>query len=671
VTISWCLRLRRGDHGHTAKVVVSAAIVLLLFVALTAHPALAATGDLRVVAVHTASAPRVSMILDPPGTAGDEALTPEAVSVTVDGSPVTATVTPMASRSLSVALVIDTASDLSAEELGAVKSGALDLLLTLPEGAQTMVVASGGSPSIVAPLSPNPAEAVSAISDLRLEGTRSTAAGTLLAAQELAKAPLGPRAIIVANGGPGGRGPSVEQLTEAISRAEAFIGVVQTGANDSWSQVVDRTGGTVLETGAADVVQSYGRLATALGEQFLVAFQAPGALPAVAEVAVETGDVQSTAVVRLPPAGISGDAGRQPSAERESADTAVSPFAFLVAGLVVMVLAVLALVLRARQRRSAGVEEPPTAAAGTGSRSQAPGLATATTEDVRPASPSNGIPQGPLAAALPTSPLQSRPQRGSLTAAVQGRRSAQRAIESKPEPEVRPIPQDQQQRQDPLDDTQLTAPAADSVPPQDKTRGKSSLATRLSGIRLRIAGRVARDERSAEEGPDAAFVLTGSGNAVVDLNRNAPSPAVVRITGNPESHHFGVRALGTEDDLVVTLRPYHGIRPLDWSGAKSTGFEVTATGPWKIEVLPLSSVPRFSTSFKGRGDMVVHFTGDGSLAKVTGNNTRQYFYVRAFGPQETDSLVNTTEPYSGSCQISREAEFFEVRAVGSWTITIE
>jgi hypothetical protein len=166
-------------------------------------------------------------------------------------------------------------------------------------------------------------------------------------------------------------------------------------------------------------------------------------------------------------------------------------------------------------------------------------------------------------------------------------------------------------------------------------------------------------------------VLTGSGNAVVDLIKHAPSPAAVRITGNRESHHFGVRALGTEDDLVVTLRPYHGIRPLDWSGAKSTGFEVTATGPWRIEVLPLSAVPRFSTSFKGKGDAVVQFAGDGSLAKITGNDTRQYFYVGAFGPQGTESLVNTTEPYSGSCQISREAEFFEVRAIGSWTITIE
>ena len=31
-------------------------------------------------------------------------------------------------------------------------------------------------------------------------------------------------------------------------------------------------------------------------------------------------------------------------------------------------------------------------------------------------------------------------------------------------------------------------------------------------------------------------------------------------------------------------------------------------------MLPLSAIPKFNGSFNGDGDMVVHFTGDGSLA---------------------------------------------------------
>ena len=74
------------------------------------------------------------------------------------------------------------------------------------------------------------------------------------------------------------------------ARAEAVINVVQTRGDDSWSKVADRTGGTVVRTDTAQVVQSYGHLATALGEQYLVAFQAPGELPALAEVTASSQD---------------------------------------------------------------------------------------------------------------------------------------------------------------------------------------------------------------------------------------------------------------------------------------------------------------------------------------------------------------------------------------------
>ena len=107
--------------------------------------------------------------------------------------------------------------------------------------------------------------------------------------------------------------PRSSQLTQAVARAEAVINVVQTRGDELMVQVVDRTGGAVLRTDTAQVVQSYGRLATALGEQYLVAFQAPGELPALAEVTVKTGDVQSRTVVGLPEAGTSADAAEPPS----------------------------------------------------------------------------------------------------------------------------------------------------------------------------------------------------------------------------------------------------------------------------------------------------------------------------------------------------------------------
>jgi hypothetical protein len=187
---------------------------------------------------------------------------------------------------------------------------------------------------------------------------------------------------------------------------------------------------------------------------------------------------------------------------------------------------------------------------------------------------------------------------------------------------------------------------------------------------MAAAAAAAVEERSAE-GHNATIVATGSADALVKFTKNVPSPVVVYITGNAASRYFGVRILRTEQYLVNTLEPYDGVRWLDVDGGESTDFEVRATGPWRIEVLPISVIPTFDTSVKGHGDMVVRYTGDGSLAEISGNNDGRYFDVRAFGAHGTTRLVTTSQPYAGSCQISGGAQFFQVQAVGSWTITVK
>jgi hypothetical protein len=677
VTIWWSLLLKRDDRGSAATVAVFTTVAFLLLAPLVSYPALAAPPeDPRVIAVHTASAPRVSMVLAVPAAQPDMGLAPEALSVTVDGRPVTTTVTPMASRSLSVALVIDTASDMTPEVLEAVQSGATELLLRLPEGVRTTVVASGGDPRVVAPLSPEPADALSAVSALRSGGTRSTTAGTLLAAQKLAMAPPGPRAIIVFSHGSDERGPSVEQLTQAVARAEAVVNVVQTRGDDFWSQVVGRTGGAVLRTTTAQVVQSYGRLATALGEQYLVAFRAPGELPAVAEVAVKTGDVQSRTVVRLPEAGTSADAAEQ--SERWPAGIALGPIALVLSGVVLIALAALAMDLRARRRASVDSGAPSAGAAGplASPTFQAPARAMPGETEMRHPPPADVAPPSAPPTAPATSPLPRRPVGRPFPGAAQGLRSAPYAPGSQPEQQARRHPpHDQQQWRRSPDDNKPRTRAPDRVLRRAaaKTSAEPRAATWPSGIgsRMAAAAAAAAEERSADEGHNATIVLTGSTDAVVKFAKNAPGPAVVYITGNAASSYFGVRILGTEHYLVNTLHPYDGVRSLDRDGGESTGFEVRATGLWRIEVLPLSVIPSFDTSYKGDGDMVVHYTGDGSLAEITGNKHGRYFDVRAFGAHGTDHLVSTSLPYAGSRQISGGPQFFEVQAVGSWTITVK
>jgi len=679
------LLLKRDYRVGAATVVVFTTLAFLLLAPLASYPALAAPPeDPRVIAVNTASAPRVSMVLAVPAAQPDVGLAPEALSVTVDGTPVTTTVTPMASRSLSVALVIDTASDMTPELLEAAQSGATEYLLRLPEGARTMVVASGGNPRVVAPLSPEPADTLSALSALRSGGTRSTTAGTLLAAQELAMAPPGPRAIIVYTHGSDEHGPSVEKLVQAVARAEAVINVVQTGGDDEWSEVVDRTGGAVLRTDTAQVVQSYGRLATVLGEQYLVAFQAPGELPALAEVTVKTGDTQSRTVVTLPEAGTSAAAAKAPN-ERWLAG--------VLSGLVLIAVAGFALDRRAHRRASVDGGAPSAGAAEPHASItfQAPARPMPGETDLRHPPPADAAPRSALSTPPATSPLPRRPrshspQRSpgpiwyrslprSFSATPQGLTSAPYIPGAQLEQQARRHPpHDPQQRQLSPDDSQPRTRAPDSALRRAaaKTSAEPPPATLPSGIESGLAeAAAAAEEYSAEEVHDATIEATGSADAVVKFTKNAPGPAVVRITANAASRYFRVRILGTEQYLVNTLEPYDGVRWLDRNGGQSTDFEVRATCSWRIEVLPLSAIPTFNTSFKGDGDMVVRYTGDGSLAEITGNNDCRYFDVRAFGADGADRLVSTSQPYAGSRQISGGPQYFEVQAVGSWTITVK
>ena len=595
--------------------------------------------------------------------------------MTIDGKPVAATVTPMASGDLSVALVIDTASDLTARELAAVQSGAAEFLIGLPEGAHTAVVAAGGEPQVVAPLSADRAEALSAISALRAGGSAATTAGTMLAAQSLESAPPGPRVIVVYAHGPDEQGPSVEQLSQAVLQANAVVNVIPPDAESIWPTVVDRTGGLVLPpAGAADIAESYGRLATMLSEQYLLTFQAPGELPAVAQVAFQSGDQEYRTVVDLPEADTEQAApteGNRPS----GAGGIAGLVPLVVAGLVLIGLVVLAL-LRTRRRTSMGSSPPDEAPGPPANTPPAPALATPATKKQGGGPPSNGAPPSTVVAAPASSPPRPPSRRGSLSAAVQGRRSAEQAVESHLEQQTRHPTNDQQPQPDAPDDNQVQshAPEAGPRPAAANASAETAQPTPQSdaGPQSAAPAAAAQNHHPGEVGHPATTVLTGSGDAVVELTRTNWLPAVVHISGNSASEHFAVRALGTNNVLVMTMEPYDGIRPLGWDGDESTGFEIWATGPWRIEMLPLSAIPTFTDSFNGNGNMVVHFTGAGSLAKITGNNERQYFDVRAlsaYGPYRC--LVDTTRPYAGECQISRGPQIFEVQAVGPWTITIK
>jgi hypothetical protein len=356
------------------------------------------------------------MVVAAPPSLRDQAVAPGDASVTVDGEQVATTVTPLASSRLSVALVIDTGLDVTAE-LAAVQSGATEFLLRLPQGAQTVVVDAGREPEVVAPLSPEPNDALSAVSAVRTGGSGSVAAAVLLAAEALRAAPPGPRAIIVYARGFefDDHGALAERLSQATLLAEAVLNVVQTGDDPLWESVVDRTGGTVVRTAASQIVESYAGLATALSDQYLLTFTVPGELPTIAEVLLQTRDQEYRSDVLIPPnTGTTGDAPGQ-SNERSPAESRLGPIILILIGIALAALGVFLYVRHVRQAAAATSGEMLSRARGAPPRDPATSVAPSAT----PA----------------TSPSKRPSRRGSLSAAVHGRRLAHQAILANLEPE--------------------------------------------------------------------------------------------------------------------------------------------------------------------------------------------------------------------------------------------
>jgi hypothetical protein len=240
-----------------------------------------------------------------------------------------------------------------------------------------------------------------------------------------------------------------------------------------------------VTTNADDIVQSFGDLAATLGDQYLVTFEAPGALPAVAQVTFQAGDQEYRTIVNLP------NAGPAPAAPTESSEGSpdrgilwlVAP---LVAGLVLTTLVVFR--HRARQRRpaygepttpttgapppvkaaSASAPLPQTASAGNAPPPEQTASSPPTADKTAPSAPvrAQAAPSSPPPSqpAVPTaSPVESRPARRSLSAAIEGRRLARLILDS--QPESRPEPAEQRgqannnQPEDPLAHQQASYPA--------------------------------------------------------------------------------------------------------------------------------------------------------------------------------------------------------------------
>lgn len=162
----------------------------------------------------------------------------------------------------------------------------------------------------------------------------------------------------------------------------------------------------------------------------------------------------------------------------------------------------------------------------------------------------------------------------------------------------------------------------------------------------------------------------GSGNKTLAIEAPIPGvPFVARLTNSVAGPFIvdSVDAGGQPiDNLVDTIGAYTGTVPVDFnpSMAKATSLDIQAPGAWKVELLPLSALDRFTTNFSGTGDDVIVYTADRGNATFARKGTGPVVVTvyPSLNGGLPDTLVNEKDdvetavllPSSGVVQVQTE-----------------
>lgn len=99
------------------------------------------------------------------------------------------------------------------------------------------------------------------------------------------------------------------------------------------------------------------------------------------------------------------------------------------------------------------------------------------------------------------------------------------------------------------------------------------------------------------------------------------------------------------------------------------GLSIEANGPWTLEITDLYDVPGLSSpTTMGRGDSVLFFDGDNTVARFT-HEGEANFIVKLWDSGDGELLINDIGKYDGEQIIS--SGYLSVMADGPWTITLD
>lgn len=177
--------------------------------------------------------------------------------------------------------------------------------------------------------------------------------------------------------------------------------------------------------------------------------------------------------------------------------------------------------------------------------------------------------------------------------------------------------------------------------------------------------------------PPEPIVLTGTGDSVVDVDKwDGPAIARVKYTGGGNFAVWNVDDASQKIDLLInTIGAYEGVVPVDFLDREHTArFEITASGSWEIQVLPLDLARRetIPSTIQGVNDDVIILQGSSSPDLLTASAPAGTgnFAIWSYSQNGRDLVINEIAPYSGTVALDRTTILLVIVAEGQWTIEI-
>ena len=178
--------------------------------------------------------------------------------------------------------------------------------------------------------------------------------------------------------------------------------------------------------------------------------------------------------------------------------------------------------------------------------------------------------------------------------------------------------------------------------------------------------------------PPQPIVLSGSGDSVLEINKwNSAGLFKATYTGE---HNFIVEnfdAAGNQIDVLInTIGAYSGSKLIDvYDNDLTARIAIHASGPWEIQILPLSSVRSVLVPgvVQGVGDDVVllaHAAGKTDLFKADASQASHNFIVYGLSNTDFYLMFNEIAPYTGTVISDGDTVLIQVSATGPWSIEV-